>query len=328
MFKDKFRILSAILLFLLLLLAFSEATPSAEKRGTGLGEIAPNISGTDILGKKHSLEELRGNFVLVIFWAIDCPACSVELARYQAYYKKSSPKDFKILSILINNRLPNEKIIEHTKKEGYTFPVIPLSVENTRTVSATWNVLETPTSLLINPKGVVVLRGLFGEEGLAILRKVVEKNKSFLPPKIELKPKTSPMGEILQFQLTLADVKPGTLHLILKANMRYIKPSGELGSSEEVVPLKVEISQEQGAVIKIEAKLLDKGIDGIKAKLTSREATVIKSKVIGKTGLVEVTVPVTYPQTQIVTSGKIYSDSLKSYIPIGGGFPTVMSRGR
>lgn len=312
-----------LLLALLLLLAiFFEPVFSAEKRGSGLGDIAFNLSGKDVKGTVYSLDSLRGSFVLVIFWAVDCPVCAVELPRWESFYRKNAGKSFKILSFLINNRLSTEKLKEFIKSRGYTFPVIPLSVEETRKIASDWRMAQTPLAVLINPKGVIVLKDFFGEEGIAWLKTITQKVQNFTPPQIAFKPILAPMGDVVKYQLTFTNVKPNRYNLILGMQVSSVSPSGKLQTSEEFIPITVQILKDEKGKTEIKTTIEKRSLKGEKAKITNEKAVKFLSRQIGNSAYLEVIVPVANREGQVLVIARVYAKELGSYIPLGGGIPS------
>jgi peroxiredoxin len=64
-----------------------------------IGNPAPSIEGTDLDGKKVSLNELKGNVILVVFWASWCVPSSIEVAGLQRAYKLYENRGFRIIGI-------------------------------------------------------------------------------------------------------------------------------------------------------------------------------------------------------------------------------------
>ena len=64
-----------------------------------IGKPAPPIVGTDLDGKPVSLAELKGNVVLVVFWASWCVPNSAEAAWLDQVYTSHHKRGFRILGI-------------------------------------------------------------------------------------------------------------------------------------------------------------------------------------------------------------------------------------
>ena len=64
-----------------------------------IGNPAPAIEGTDLDGKKVSLGDLKGNVVLVVFWASWCVPSSTEVAGLAQAYNTYQNRGFRIVGI-------------------------------------------------------------------------------------------------------------------------------------------------------------------------------------------------------------------------------------
>ena len=67
-----------------------------------IGKPAPAIQGTDLDGKPVSLAELKGNVVLVVFWASWCLPSSAEVAWLDQVYSTYQKRGFRVLGINVD----------------------------------------------------------------------------------------------------------------------------------------------------------------------------------------------------------------------------------
>lgn len=79
----------------------TKTTPSPLK----LNEPVPPFTITTIDGKKISLKDLKGKYVLLDFWATWCPPCMAELPFVKEIRKKYSPEKLVIIGISLDRDL-------------------------------------------------------------------------------------------------------------------------------------------------------------------------------------------------------------------------------
>ena len=69
--------------------------------GKNKGDTASNIIWKDSLGNLHSLEELRGNIVLLNFWAMWCAPCESEMPELRSISETMGP-DVIVIAISVD----------------------------------------------------------------------------------------------------------------------------------------------------------------------------------------------------------------------------------
>ena len=129
--------------------------------GVGLGwgaesEIlkpAPDLSLTDINGKKFKLSDYRGKVVILNFWAVWCPPCQIEIPHLVSLNDEYKGKGLVILGIAIASG-NDEKIKEKAKDLSIDYPVI--NGDDCPSVRRNfWEVRAVPTSYIINQEGKI-----------------------------------------------------------------------------------------------------------------------------------------------------------------------------
>jgi len=114
------------------------------------GMLVEDFQLADLQGDKHSLAGYRGKVVLVNFWATWCKPCTTEMPAMQSCYDRMRDKGFVVLAV--NELEEDEKVREHVKQYGHTFPVL---MDRDNKVANQFGVYGLPVSVFIDEKGVV-----------------------------------------------------------------------------------------------------------------------------------------------------------------------------
>jgi chloride channel protein, CIC family len=116
---------------------------------------APDISFQTISGKKIALQELRGNPVIITFWATDCPACIEEIPYFIELHDKFHNQGLEIIAVAMFYDPPNH-VVAMTKAKKIPYHVaLDLQKEHAQDFG---NVRLIPTTFLISPEGNIILR--------------------------------------------------------------------------------------------------------------------------------------------------------------------------
>ena len=135
-------------IFRVVLLAGVLAT-SLSLAGDGSGP-APDFNLGARGGKSLALSELKGQVVMINFWATWCGPCRQEMPLLEQMYKKYRPMGFTMLGVNVE---PDPSGAENWLKETpVTFPIL---FDRENRVSKLYNVSGMPSSVLIDRKGHV-----------------------------------------------------------------------------------------------------------------------------------------------------------------------------
>jgi len=109
---------------------------------------------TDLGGKSWHLRDLRGNVVLVNFWATWCPPCRKEMPDLQALYDKYKDQGFLVLSISDEEAAKVSPFIAERK---ITYPVL---LDPGRKVDEAFVVEGIPKSFVYDREGKLVAQSI------------------------------------------------------------------------------------------------------------------------------------------------------------------------
>ncbi len=139
-------------------------------KSPGLGEHVPEISLPNPNGKIETLNENKGKYTLVEFWASSCKPCRISNPEMVKTYKKYHKKGFNIFAVSLDtNKNSWEKAIEKDH-----LPWKQVSELKPRGKAETdYGIKGIPDNFLIDINGKVIARGLEPETLDKILSKLL-----------------------------------------------------------------------------------------------------------------------------------------------------------
>ena len=109
---------------------------------------APDFTLKSNSGKNIKLSELRGQVVMINFWASWCGPCRQEMPLLEQLYKKYKPMGFTLLGVNVEEN--SNDAIKWLKGMEVSFPIL---FDNESKVSDGYNVSAMPTTLIIDRDG-------------------------------------------------------------------------------------------------------------------------------------------------------------------------------
>ncbi|MFO8235557.1 MAG: TlpA disulfide reductase family protein [Bacteroidales bacterium] len=126
-----------------------------------IGEKAPDIALPTPEGDTVSLHSLRGEYVLLDFWAAWCKPCRVENPKLVEAYKKYKDKGFEIYQVSLDRERKDwEDAIEKDKLEWIN--VSDLKFWNS-SAAQKYNIQSIPANYLLNEEGEIIEKDLRGD---------------------------------------------------------------------------------------------------------------------------------------------------------------------
>jgi len=122
---------------------------------------APDYTLIDLDGKRHQLSALRGQVVLVNFWATWCPPCRRELPSMQRLAEALANEAFVMHAV--DTGEDEETILPFVFSTGVTLR-FPILLDPRSEVLRAWPVVALPTSFVIDVEGRIVYRAVGGRE--------------------------------------------------------------------------------------------------------------------------------------------------------------------
>ncbi|WP_420388500.1 peroxiredoxin family protein [Roseivirga sp.] len=134
-----------------------------------LNEKAPDFTLKDMDGNDVTLDDLKGEVVLLNFWFVGCKPCIMEMPELNELVKEFKPHGVRFLAIGLDNP---ERVKAFLEKQDFNYTLLP----NGRRVAGAYSISSYPTHLLLNEEGKVVFSQIGYFPGLKYaLRKRLEE---------------------------------------------------------------------------------------------------------------------------------------------------------
>ena len=99
-------------------------------------------------GKNLKLSEMRGNVVLVNFWASWCGPCRLEMPLLNDLHNKYAPLGFTVIGVNVEEKTENAR--SFIKNYPVDFPIL---LDSQNKVSKLYNVVAMPTTVVVDRDG-------------------------------------------------------------------------------------------------------------------------------------------------------------------------------
>ena len=143
---------SVILLILSIAVAYTlYANITKDSRGkVAIGDEAPDFVLYDLEGNKHQLSDYKGKGVFLNFWGTWCKPCEKEMPYMNNQYKVYRDQGVEILAVNVGE--PEFVVNKFVQRHNLVFPIL---LDKNKDVLTRYNVKPLPTTILINPEGII-----------------------------------------------------------------------------------------------------------------------------------------------------------------------------
>jgi thiol-disulfide isomerase/thioredoxin len=150
--------------------AATEPDPSIPV-GLEVGQRFPDFSGTDFEGQPLSLAAHRGRVTMIDFWATWCGPCREELPNVIATYNRHYQQGFDIIGVSLDE--DKYALAAFTRARGIVWPQYFDGGGWNNKLAKKYNIDSIPMDYLLDRHGIIIGKGLRGEDLEAAVAKAV-----------------------------------------------------------------------------------------------------------------------------------------------------------
>lgn len=124
--------------------------------GLDIGKQAPNFSMTDSEGKTVSLSSLKGNVVMIDFWATWCPPCVRSIPEVKKLWAEHKGKQFQVLGVSLDKDLEVWK--SYIKENNMTWKQVADGQFWDNKAALAFGIASIPSVWILDKEGKIVIK--------------------------------------------------------------------------------------------------------------------------------------------------------------------------
>jgi thiol-disulfide isomerase/thioredoxin len=135
--------------------------PRNKLNSTQIGYKTYNFEGIEFSTQSNfRLDDLKGKYVLLDFWAVWCGPCLQEIPKLKKLYEITDREKFEIIGIVADS--PTDALSEIITKNSITWPQIQSTDANK--IKEKYGISGYPTIFLLDTDGIIIAKGMRFEE--------------------------------------------------------------------------------------------------------------------------------------------------------------------
>lgn len=148
-----------------------------ELQHLSIGQVPPEIEGTDLDGEAMTLSQYRGKVVLLVFWASWCGPCMGDVPHEKELVERFQGRPFVIVGV--NGDDEPEKATLAVRKNS--IPWLSFQNGTKGPITSAWNVRSLPTVYLLDHSGVIRFKQLRRDSLDTPLERLIEAAEKAIP---------------------------------------------------------------------------------------------------------------------------------------------------
>ncbi|GAC1449808.1 MAG: hypothetical protein NVSMB9_33870 [Isosphaeraceae bacterium] len=140
-----------------------------------VGDPAPPLAAKTLDGKSLKLEDYRGRYVLLDYWATWCTPCVAELPDLKEVHAAfGNDKRFVMIGLSLDEETDAPR--KFVTERGIPWVQVSLGSGSDNSVARDYGVQSIPATFLIGPDGKVIAKGMRGKQIKEVVARALGKN--------------------------------------------------------------------------------------------------------------------------------------------------------